>query len=238
MTRSAEEVRGYLAGQVNQATRRLGMFSDETSLLLLFRALAFTDGLEDQWDAEHESLRKRGAFLSTGVHGAFQYVLPDVGRGDAAIASVYAEFAHRVGWLALDRTLTGPEYDTLRALILGWVTADRTMSDVTATFGPPSLLLGGTNLRYPKTLLYATARQKPIVCFHLWNKLTGVEAQAVHDEPVPLAVRTGGEPFTSSLIFTPEGIRRRPTASSRFESSADPVQHGNPPLPATTPHSW
>lgn len=45
MTRTIDEVRGYLRTQVNSAVRRLGMYGDELSLILLFEALAYAEGM-------------------------------------------------------------------------------------------------------------------------------------------------------------------------------------------------
>src|SRR5262245_59159738 len=111
MTRTIDEVREYLRTQINHALRRLGMYGDELSLILLFDALAYTDGIEHDWKTERDTWRRRGLFVSTGVRGAMAAVLPGIGRSDCAIASVYAEFAHRAGWLDLDRTLTDTEHD-------------------------------------------------------------------------------------------------------------------------------
>lgn len=209
MTRTIDQVRDYLRTQVNHALRRLGVYGDETSLILLFDALAFTEGIDEEWKAERDDLRERGVFWPTGVRGAISSVFPDVGRGDSAIASVYAEFAHRAGWLTLDRTLTVAEHQELLLQAPDWCGVDRTMADLTATFGPPSVLLGPTSKLHSKTLVYAAA-DRAIICFHLWNGITEPETGAVHEEPVLLAVRIGGQLFPQSLIFTPEGVRLRP----------------------------
>lgn len=70
MTRTIEEVRGYLRAKVNDALRRLGMYGDELSLILLFDALAYAEGIENDWAAERVALRGRGWFVSTGVRDA------------------------------------------------------------------------------------------------------------------------------------------------------------------------
>ncbi|MEU1086695.1 hypothetical protein ACFYPN_28790 [Streptomyces sp. NPDC005576] len=91
---------------------------------------------------------------------------------------------------------------------------ERTWADVTAEFGPPSVLFGGSNPLHGKTLGYLREDpQRPMVFFHLWN---GVEPGAAswpskHEQPLLLAVRLGRGSFHESLIFTPEGERRRPT---------------------------
>lgn len=137
-------------------------------------------------------------------------VLPDIGRSDSAIASVYAEFAHRVGWLALDRVLTDGEYDDLRSVLPTWCQQDRRMSEVTQAFGPPSALLGPTSALYPKTLLYA-ADGRSIVCFHLWNDgFTETGVKSSFEEPVLLAARIGDLALDEPMAFTPAGLLRRP----------------------------
>jgi hypothetical protein len=50
MTRTIHEVREHLRTQINHALRRLGMYGDELSLILLFDALAYTDGIEHDWN--------------------------------------------------------------------------------------------------------------------------------------------------------------------------------------------
>jgi hypothetical protein len=82
-------------------------------------------------------------------------------------------------------------------------------------FGPPSLLIGGTNPFFGKTLAYLTSHAtEPITFFHFWN---GSDPQAerarprIYDEPVLLAVGAGRGAFKDTFTFTPEGGRRRPT---------------------------
>ncbi|MGN9840193.1 hypothetical protein ACTMTI_18915 [Nonomuraea sp. H19] len=81
-------------------------------------------------------------------------------------------------------------------------------------FGPPSLLLGGTNPFYGKTLAYLTEQAtEPIIFLHLWNGSpdeTETTWHPIYDEPVLLAVRFGSGAFKNTFIFTPEGSRRRP----------------------------
>jgi hypothetical protein len=68
-----------------------------------------------------------------------------------------------------------------------------------------------------KTLAYTTPdHEDGLVCFHLWNAFANTESgsglRGVHPEPVILAVRHRPGPFAGSFSFTPEGLRRRPTA--------------------------
>ncbi|MGA4992291.1 hypothetical protein [Nonomuraea bangladeshensis] len=210
--RSSAEIRTYLKSQLNQALRRLGMFGGETSLRLLFDHLAYAEHQETEWAQAIQSLERRGAFTSLGVTGALATVLPDL-RHDG-VASIYAELAHDRGWLEADRTLTSEDHACLRRRITAWAAHDRTLSEVREEFGPPSVLLGGTNPFYGKTFAYLTEQAtEPIVFFHLWNGCSDETAttwRPIHDEPILLAVRCGRGAFKDTFTFTPEGSRRRP----------------------------
>jgi hypothetical protein len=192
---------------------------DEMAERLLLEAMAAVDGSLERWWAECDGLRDRDAFASTGVMGAYSNVLPADALRDAT-ASVYAEIAHRLGWLELERALSEAEFQQLRRDVGDWVTQDRTLSEVIETFGPPSLWIGGTNPFFAKTLAYTTADPaQNLICFHLWNAFAnipaGIELQGVHPEPVVLAVRHRPGSFPDSFSFTPEGLRRRPTTDQR-----------------------
>ncbi|SCG69232.1 DUF7710 domain-containing protein [Micromonospora halophytica] len=137
-------------------------------------------------------------------------------------ASVYAEIAHHLGWLKLDRALSEAEFEQLSGDTDGWVTQDRTLPEVIETFGPPSLWIGGTSRFHPKTLAYTTADSgNDLICFHLWNAFANTTAETgargVHPEPVVLAVRHRPENFPGSFSFTPEGLHRKPTADQRSQ---------------------
>lgn len=212
MVRSAHDMRMYLIDQVNDMLRRLGMFGGEPALWTLFDHLFY---LEDQGHSVgelYESWRDRNAFAPTGVQGALGRLLPD--NLNSALPSMYAEAARDHGWLRLDRTLTPDEYAQLRGSIEPFTEQDHTWSDVVDAFGQPSVLFGGTNPLYEKTLAYATAdKSDPMVIFHLWN---GVDADTqptwppMHVDAILLAIRCGSGPFADSFVFTPEGTRRRP----------------------------
>ncbi|MEV4298744.1 DUF7710 domain-containing protein [Microbispora rosea] len=181
--------------------------------------MAAVDGSLTRWRAECDRLRERDAFTATGVLGAYRDILPADALRDAT-TSVYAEIAHCLGWLELDRALSTAEYQQLTADIGRWMTQDRTLSEVIETFGPPSLWIGGTNPYFPKTLAYTTAdRDDDVICLHLWNAFANTTPEAdfrgVHPEPVVLAVRHRPGPFPGAFSFTPEGLRRRPSADQR-----------------------
>lgn len=189
---------------------------DEIAERLMLEAMAAVDGSLARWQAACDGLRDRDAFAVTGVRGAYSNILPVDALRDAT-TSIYAEIAHHLGWLELDRALTTAELEQAGDLIGDWVTQDRTLSEVIETFGPPSVWIGGTNSYWPKTLAYTTAnRDDDLICFHLWNTFannaTGTELRGVHPEPVVLAVRHRTGTFPNSFSFTPEGLRRGPTS--------------------------
>ncbi|WP_329127374.1 hypothetical protein [Streptomyces sp. NBC_01465] len=208
--RSVQVVLDYLVRHLNSALRRPGMYGGEMGIRLYLDAVAFADSAEEACQEELEGLRTRKAFFSTGVSGAFKDLWSDTHEG--SMASVYAEIAHRQGWLALDRTLTAAEYAMLRHSGETWCREDRHLSDVVTAFGEPSVLFGGTNPRYPKTLAYATDRRDDaLVCFHLWNGLSPSPTSptaCLRTEPVLWAIRAGGTLFTDGFTFTPEGAAR------------------------------
>ncbi|BBC29081.1 hypothetical protein SGFS_003720 [Streptomyces graminofaciens] len=215
--RTAQEVRGYLLAHLNAAMRRPGMYGGETALRLYLDAVAFADAAEQVWQEELKDLQTRVAF-STGVRGAFQDLWGDTHEG--SVASVYAEIAHRQGWLRLDRTLTSSEYDEIRHASETWCREDRFLSDVVTAFGPPSVLFGGTNPNYPKTLAYTTDRRDDVLlCFHLWNSFTSPSpsSSCVHAEPILWAFRAGGTLFMDGFTFTPEGTARHSLSGGRTQ---------------------
>jgi hypothetical protein len=215
-SRTAGDIRGYLLQQLNSALRRPGMFGGETALRLYFDAVAFTDRSEQAWADDLSALRSRGAFVSAGVTGAVERVLGH--RAEDVMASVYAEIAHQHGWLTLHSSLPEASYRRILDRLPAWCAQDRTHSEVTAEFGEPSMLIGGSNPRYPKTLAYATAHAgSPLIFLHLWNGTQPgktVSWPPEHPEPVLLAARHGGARFIDGFTFTPTGSDRRSQLAS------------------------
>jgi hypothetical protein len=131
------------------------MSGGENALRLYFDAMAFADCGEEAWARDLSVLRSREAFASTGVTGAVERVLGH--RAADAMASAYAEIARRHAWLILDSYLSEEDPDRIRNRLPAWCAQDRSHSEVIAEFGEPSMLIGGSNPLYPKTLAYATA---------------------------------------------------------------------------------
>jgi hypothetical protein len=109
----------------------------------------------------------------------------------------------------LDNNLPEADYARIRNRLPAWCAQDRSHSDVLAEFGAPSMLIGGSNPRFPKTLAYATThRDSPLIFFHLWNGKqpgAGTNWPPDHPEPILLAARCGGAKFIDGFIFTPTG---------------------------------
>jgi hypothetical protein len=214
--RTAGDIRGYLLQQLNSALRRPGMFGGEIALRLYFDAIAFTYCSERLWADDLSALQSREAFVSTGVTGAVERVLGH--RAEHVMASVYAEIAHQHGWLTLDSNLPEASYGRILDRLPAWCAQDRSHSEIIAEFGEPSMLIGGSNPRYPKTLAYATAHAaSPLIFFHLWNGTQPGKAinwPPEHPEPILLAARHGGTRFIDGFIFTPAGSVRRSQLTS------------------------
>ncbi len=101
----------------------------------------------------------RAAFPDTDVH---------------VTASQYGEDAHRRGWLRLDRTLTPTEHSALVDGAVAWSQTDRSLTEILAEYGPPSITFGPEEPHHPKTLSYATDdRTAPVVAFHVGTAQTG-----------------------------------------------------------------
>ncbi|SDK58674.1 hypothetical protein SAMN05421869_1178 [Nonomuraea jiangxiensis] len=205
-------MRDYLVRQLNSVLRRPGMYGGEVSVRLVIDHLLHLERGDEAWAGEQRSLESRGAWTPTGVSGAFRDLIP--APYESGMASVYSQFARARGWLEADRTLTSDEYDQMRTQIPTWVTRDHSLSEVIDTFGPPSVLLGGNNPYYGKTLGYLTEpADTSMIFFHLWN---GADPDAEStwpprcDEAVLLAVRSGMGDFKAGFTFTPEGEKRRP----------------------------
>ncbi len=214
----ADEIHAYLVEQLNSALRRPGMFSQrDAALRMLVDHLLFVERQPEVWAEERRSWASRGAAgSSTGLGGMFEELMPG-GYDQNCVASVYAEFAHRRGWLRPDRLLPADEHRALRARVRPWAQTDRSWADVLSEFGPPSILCGGASPLYSKTLGYlGEDPEEPMVFFHLWNGSTTAAESTWHelDEPVLLAVRFADTPFDEAFTFSPEGQRRRPKPGS------------------------
>ncbi|MFI9788160.1 hypothetical protein ACIHEI_32340 [Kitasatospora sp. NPDC051984] len=210
---TVEEIHAHLVERTNLALRRIMIYGGESVLRMMIDHLLFVERRPEELTRQQREWETRGVWTCRGVVGAFREVLPGQDEQYAA-SSVYAEFAHRCGWLEPDRVLTEDEYAALTGRARAWAREDRTWPEVTAEFGPPSVLVGGTNPLYGKTLGYLGADPRlPMVSFHLGNGEAG-QWPPPYEQPLLLAVRFGEGPFLESFTFTPEGERRRPVPES------------------------
>ncbi|GAA3510451.1 hypothetical protein FHR32_003709 [Streptosporangium album] len=214
---SAEDIHAYLADRLNLALRRPGMMGGEIGITLLMDPLFVAERQPEGWPAMQRDLARRGVWSARGVTGAFAHLLPAHGATGHVeeTASVYAELAQPRGWLRPDRVLTTDEYANLRRTMIDWVASDRTWTDVTSEYGQPSMLFGGTNPLYSKTLGYMSNEpNEPMVAFHLWNGPepgTDTTWPSAHPEPLLIAIRLGLGQLAETLTYTPTGHRLRPT---------------------------
>ncbi len=110
------------------------------------------------------------------------------------------------------RPLPAAGYARVRDRSPAWRTQDRSHSEVLAEFGEPSMLIGGSNPRCPKTLGYAATRSdSPFIFFRLWN---GKQPGAGTNGPQAIQSQYRSRPvmaarFIDGFIFTPTGAIRR-----------------------------
>lgn len=208
---TSADMHGHLVDELNLALRRVGMYGDlGTSMWFLINHLLILERRPEVWEEQKGRWQRQGAWNSSGIRGVFARYFPSDHKHSES--SVYAEFVRREGWLRPDRVLDAEAYSALRDEAGRWAEHDRSWADITTTFGPPSILIGGTNPYYGKTLGYVTDDlAQPMVTFHLWNGSDpGPDDWPGHEEPLLLAVRCGDGDFANSLSFTPQGQARRP----------------------------
>ncbi|MFB8243011.1 hypothetical protein ACFC58_41390 [Kitasatospora purpeofusca] len=138
----------------------------------------------------------RGAFPESDTH---------------VIASQYGEDAHRRGWLRLDRRLTPAEHAVVVDRAVAWSDTDRSLVEILAEFGRPSVTFGPKDPLRPKTLSYATDnRSAPVVAFHLGSPQAGPgpgSGDRASEGAVLLAVRVRDD-FLDGWELTPAGLSR------------------------------
>lgn len=199
---SLADVREYLLSELNAALRRPGMHGGEITIQVYLDAVAYTYGHTRFINGEKSSLQAAGAFLPTGVSGAFER-LWGIASDDMA-ASVYAELSWRHGWLRPDQIMSSTDYTHLAASGPDWCARDRGLSDILATFGPASVSMGPS--QGPRTLTYLTqSRNQPCMSFHLWNEPAAKHNGRQYSEPQLLALRRESDSFENSFAFTPLG---------------------------------
>ncbi|WP_378740169.1 hypothetical protein [Nocardia brasiliensis] len=172
--------------------------------------LCYLDGRDD----EREQIKgvSRG-FGKLGVNGPFAAIFGQERRFTAEVASVYAEFYHRLGYLAVDRLLGPAEWLPMTRLREWAADRDVRRSEVEAAFGEPSLRVAR------RVLCYAPADAGQWVFFDCWDEPVsryvpgkGRFDAEVEADPLVRDIRTPAAGFEDGLILTLYGkvLRRGP----------------------------
>ncbi|MFI5730329.1 hypothetical protein ACIA49_09435 [Kribbella sp. NPDC051587] len=186
---TVEQIQQHFIEVLNGAIRRPALYGPgEVGLHYAMSNVTYVMETDDEWS---DALAERGAWSSIGVSGAVRQLMPETEQ--RAAASVYADYAREHGWLTLDRVLTSDEYGDLHSELATWCAVDRTRADVLARFGEPSVRIGGIG---DQSLGYG-------------RRVSRSCGSTPGTTRVLLAGRCGGQ-FVESLLFTPEGARRRP----------------------------
>ncbi len=106
----------------------------ETLLRRLVEDLCFLDERDPRPMLDEDRQR----YGSEGVPGPFWRLFGRDGRYDAEVASVYADYLHRLGYLEVEQVDWRPLADAARAGL-----GDLSRDEVEATYGPPSLVVDG-----------------------------------------------------------------------------------------------
>ncbi|NMO19002.1 hypothetical protein HPC49_46370 [Pyxidicoccus fallax] len=150
--RQSEAVHERLLVELRASLCRPTMFfscaaDQELGYLRTLGLLCFVDEREPALEAEREHLERVGARhpsnLINGVTNALRLVMPDVERFPDEAASVYAEVAHRLGYLSVERTVEREALASMHAHFdesrfgRNW-----TAADVEQVLGTPSFKVG------------------------------------------------------------------------------------------------
>lgn len=187
--------RDALVERFNRVVRRPAEFGGLAEVARLLGRLAAGEpqGGEQVWIPDTNarlapSMMFREGFSAPEIHVA---------------ASQYGEDAHRRGWLRLDRTLTAAEHSFVVDNAASWSENDRSLREIVAEFGLPSVTFGATDPDLPKTVSYAgDDRAAPVVAFHLGAAPSGADSVG---DAVLLAVRVHDGFFGSGWEITPFG---------------------------------
>jgi hypothetical protein len=205
--RSVEQVRTRLLERLQAAVRRPRMWGGRdhevhTVLHALLDELCFIDEREEELDLAIRGLHSRQLFRSTGIRGAFDEVLRDVPDFSHEVASVFAEIAGWLGYLALARRLPVPEWQLLQEELPSWCQErDRSPTEVTARFGEPSLVSGSVACYAPED------PRGGWIFFDFCPGKTGLDEHGnfFRREDVLRDVRIPAADLTPRFHFTPHG---------------------------------
>jgi hypothetical protein len=163
----------------------------------------------DEREADHERIRRAVLHRhgSLGVAGAFSAMFGERGRYDAEVASVYAQAFTALGYLALDRRLSGSDLASVHDAALGYQGKDARRSDVVRDVGEPSLSVDR------RVLCYAGEDDEGWIAFDCWEPYAplpydpdkGGFSSARPDDPLLRAVRLPADTFAGGVLLTRYG---------------------------------
>jgi hypothetical protein len=147
-----------------------------------------------------ESIHRYGKL---GVAGPFEAVFGDECTFTAEVASIFAEYFHRLGYLTVEHLIDGDRWERLNELRSQFEEHDVRLSEVVEQIGKPSLVVDRRVLCYaPDTM------ETGWVFFDCWEKhvmeyRTGEGFGARwNDDPLLRNIRMPAGTFEDSLILT------------------------------------
>ena len=206
--RSAAELRQRCLHRLPEMITRAGMWTTgngsalDVQLGMLLDDLCWLDGN----DSNPAVRDVRSWYGKLGVVGPFVAMFGNDGRYLAEVASVWAEHAHRLGYLTVDRLLDADEWnrlapDRLRERFDG---KDVRRSEAEAEYGTPSLVAD------KRTLCYAPADGTGWVFMDCYTQPTtgryvpgkGTYEGECDEDPLVRSVRHPAATFEAGLILT------------------------------------
>jgi hypothetical protein len=142
--RTVEAIKAHLLEHLACALKRPAMYGGETVLWYLMEEIVYLDEREDLLKAKHDEWESRGYRSTGGISGVFWHRFG--GRRawfDSEAGSIYAEFAHELGYLRPERTLDAAEWKNLRSGARRRFSGrDWTLNEILEEYGPASFTIG------------------------------------------------------------------------------------------------
>jgi hypothetical protein len=207
--RSAEELRARWLALIESVMKRTGMYAGtgrEMQLLggQMVRDLCFLDDRDADGGRELSWLLKR--FGKLGVAGPFEALFGSPSC-QAEVASVYAEVLARLGYLAIDRPVSGQRWQELTAGARHFEDHDASQADAERILGEPSLIVDRRILCYAPAapaagwLFVDCHAERPLYYDAGLGRYEAVRGVA----PLVRSVRLPEQDFEAALILTPYG---------------------------------
>ncbi len=206
--RRMEDFRNRLLQRLHGALMRPGMYGDQDGvqlvLLNLLGDLVYIDERESELELAYSHLEARGMWSATRLIGPFCRRFSRVDSFEDEIASVFAEIAHGLGFLQLDRTLTKSEWNDIRRGARQICRErDWHLSQIKERFGSPSLVIGGS---WHQVHCYASTTDDGWVFFDYANEwLNTKPARLRFEDCILRSVRLPTPQFGRGVVYTQYG---------------------------------